>query len=201
MAIKGAIIRYKADIAKAILVTVLIAGWVHYLDVREERMANRELRHKTEWPVILSVASKEGLSQEDMVMLLAIRDAENGAAGMEFGAMDVPNTDLMTQATSAARSLRNNRRRYDKYVQEGAYKGSRRTTTLKEDEKPMDFIEFMGYYGSPTGYGYAPIHSPELKEVKDSHIKVNTNWSSNVRKLTAQYQKQFQDRGINEKTP
>jgi len=198
MGIKRAISLYKADIAKAILFALLIAGWLQWLDGWEERMANKQKRHAREWPVIISVASAEGLSPEDMVMLLAIRDAENGPAGLEFGAMDVKNTDLMTQARSAARSLKNNKKRYDKYVQEGAYKGSRRTVTLKSDEKPMDFTEFMAYYGSPTGYGYAPIHSPELKEVKDSHISVNKNWAPNVRKLTEQYQKQFKERGVAE---
>jgi len=156
-------------------------------------MGNKARRHKDEWPVILSIAVKEGLTPEEQIMLLAIRDAESGPTGTEFGAMDVQNTDLRTQATSAARSLRNNRKRYDQYMQEGEYKGSRRTVALKSEEKPMDFPEFMAYYGSPTGYGYAPIHPPELS---DKHRELNKNWAPNVRKLTEQYQKQFKERGI-----
>ena len=183
--------RFTAEITLTIVIGILLS--LVFTGHRGGMMANRTLRHKAEWPIILSVATKEGLETEDMVMLLAIRDAEAGSAGNEFGAMDVKNTDLYTQATSAARSLRNNRKRYQEYVQEGEYKGGRRTVKLKEGEEAMDFPEFMAYYGGPTGYGYAPIHPAEVSE---SHKKLNANWAPNVRKLTAQYQQQFKQKGV-----
>lgn len=155
-------------------------------------MTNKQRR---EWPIIVSVATRENLSPEDRVILLAMRDAEAGSAGNEFGARDVANTDIYTQATSAARSIKNNRLRYDQYRREGAWKGSRRTVTLKENEKPMDFIEFMAYYGGPTGYGYAPIHAPELREGEKS---LNKNWAPNVRQISEKHQKYFKAKGVAE---
>ncbi len=172
---------------------VLIAGIIILLCWPKGGEMGNALRREQEWPVIISVATKEGLDQKEQVMLLAIRDAENGSPGNEFGAMDVQNTKLYTQATSAARSIRNNRMRYQQYIQEGKYKGSRRSVTLKSDEKPMDFIDFMWRYGGPTGYGYAPVDAAELSE---EHKELNKNWAPNVRKLMEKYQKLFKDKGV-----
>lgn len=57
----------------------------------------------------------------------------------------------------------------------------------------IDFDEFMGYYGSPTGYGYAPIHAPGLSE---NEQKLNKNWAGNLRSLTEKYSKRIREKGV-----
>jgi len=245
-------------------------------------------RQQREWPIILQVAADKKLNPEQTLMLLAIRDAENGPPGYEFGADDVRGTDLKTQAGSAAQSIKNNQARYQKLRQDGivdqsfdginaAFRrivsiGMPEDAALGEDEeksfmewyrgeaekrglhptpgadkyayraywkamneekakmgldkesgemhypseykmegymtpeegkrrgfiavpRDMDFVEYMGYYGSPTGYGYAPIHA---SDVKPEVVELNKNWSKNVRSYMEKYRKHFQEKGVKE---
>jgi len=174
-------------------------------------MANKTsktFRHQREWPTLIKIAREKGLSPEDTVLLLAIRDAEAGPPGYEFGVKAAKNTNLEEQARWAAGSIKANRTRYQQLMQEGRYQGSRRTIGLVDVIKPsenaiigripkmvedIDFPEFMAYYGSPTGYGWAPIHSPNMPE---SESKLNKNWAKNVRKLQAKYTRMLKEKGM-----
>ncbi len=161
-----------------------------------------EHRHSREWPTLLKVASDYNLSKEDTIMLLAIRDAENGGKGFEFGVKQAKGIDLETQAKWCAGSIRANRLRYRQLVQQGVYKGSRRTIGLQDKPivdppsgmilwvKDVEFIEAMAYYLGPTGYGWAPIGLPELTS---SELELNKNWSRSVRSLMEKYKEEVKN--------
>lgn len=170
-------------------------------DMIEQRqggdMTERQIR---EWPVLVKIANEYNLSPEDTILLLAIRDAENGPAGYEFGVKAAKGTNLDTQARWAAGSIRANRARYQRLLQEGLYEGTGRIITIGEPAEgvikvpsDIDFIDFMGYYGSPTGYGWAPIHYQDMPEEEK---RLNLNWAENVKKLYEKYSKMIKEKGV-----
>jgi len=67
-----------------------------------------------EYDVIKQAAERNGCRGDDFLILLAIRKAENGRAGFEFGVVAVKNTDLDTQAGWAAATVVKNRQRWIK---------------------------------------------------------------------------------------
>jgi len=181
----------------ALGVYLILVLFVGRLVMEEGRMANRDFTREREWPVILKVAREYDLSQEQTLMLLAMREAENGPPGHEFGVMPAKGTDLETQAKWAAGSIKANTERYNILRQTGTYQGSRRSIGLSPATgtpfpQDSDFVEFMGYYGGPTGYGWTPIHAPEMKEEEREQHK---NWVPNVRRITEQLRKEFKEKG------
>lgn len=95
----------------------------------------------------------------DARMLAAIRKAENGGPGREFGVTSVPAPDYQSQANVAAESIRNNQDRYE------AEKGYASTTL---DGRITD--EFIAYMGAR----YAPIGAA------NDPTGLNANWVRNV---------------------
>ena len=67
-----------------------------------------------ETETILAAARRNGLGDEQTILLFAIRKAENGPAGREFGVMAAGaiDTNLDTQAGWAAATIARNRQRY-----------------------------------------------------------------------------------------
>ena len=151
----------------------------------EIKMAN--IKHQLEWPAIIQAGRRNGLSDEQIVFLLAMREAENGPAGYEFGSKEVRGTNLDKQAGSAAASIKKNEKRYQQYITTGQY--NRAVLTPKQE--PMDFSEFMGYYGGPYGNGWAPVID---KNGKDTPL--NKNWANNVRFYVDEVNKAFSQKGI-----
>ena len=158
-------------------------------------MPGQRSQQEKEWPTLVKVAREKGLTQEDTLLLLAIRGAEQGPAGFEFGVKAAKGTDLAEQARWSANTIKNNRLRFNQLQTEFIYPGSRRQVTREMfwDSPNPDFIEFMGYYGGPTGYGWAPIHYQAMPE---KERRSNQNWSKNVRSLMEKYRKQFKEKGI-----
>jgi hypothetical protein len=107
-------------------------------------------RHQREWPVILQVAREYDLDPAQTIMLLAMREAENGPKGFEFGVKPAKNTNLETQARWAAGSIKQNTIRYNKLMQEGVYRGARRSVAigLEKDVKlsEKDEAKFKQWY-------------------------------------------------------
>lgn len=87
---------------------------------------------KAEYPTILKAAKRNMCDGNDLLLLLAIRHAENGRKGLEFGVMHPKafNTNLDIQAGWAAATIIKNRKRWNG-------KG--------------DFIEFLGSRYAPIG--------------------------------------------------
>ena len=82
---------------------------------------------KTELPVIQKAAERNNCCGDDFIILLAVRMAENGPEGTEFGVLHprAIDTDLDTQAGWAAATVVKNRIRYN------------------QQKRKEDFIEFL----------------------------------------------------------
>jgi hypothetical protein len=175
----------RSELSVGIWLIIFLAIGIYGLEQVKE--VGMRARHKKEWPALIKVAREYNLSAEDTMLLLAIRDAENGPVGYEFGVKAAKGTNLEEQAKWTAGSIRANRTRYQEYLtEETGYRG----TVAGED--PMDFPEFMAYYGSPTGYGWAPIRG----EIPEDEKKLNWNWAPNVRELQTKYTRLFKEKGV-----
>jgi len=96
-------------------------------------------------------AAAERNNCDDLVILLAIRKAENGATGKEFGIKGKAwGTDLSTQAGWAACTVRNHRIRH------------------REHDCGLDFIACLSRRYCPVGAANDPDN-------------LNKNWARNVR--------------------
>lgn len=108
--------------------------------------------HITLWaeiPIIRRAAERNGLiyGSDDWFILLAIRRAENGREGLEFGIMNKRANDLDSQAGWASATILNNRKRW---IEAGT---------------PGTFIEFLGQRYCPRTDGIAG-HRNWLKNVE-----------------------------------
>lgn len=148
------------------------------------------LKHKNEWPALVRIAREKGLNDQQTMFLLAMREAENGPQGFEFGVKAARGTNLEEQARWAAATIIKNDKRYNDYLR-GKYVGSLRTTELKSGEKPLDFSTFFAHHGSPTGYGWAPIENVPAKEKM-----LNQNWPGNVNLIKQEIADEFTKRGV-----
>jgi len=83
--------------------------------------------------IALRVAKQESLTAEETKLLLALRAAENGGPGREYGVLSIPAPTQEQQARIAARSIKANKRRWE------AAGG------------PVDFVSFMGSRWAPVG--------------------------------------------------
>ena len=110
-----------------------------------------------EQDVIFHVSAQIGVPA---LMLAAIRLAENGGPGREFGVLSEAADTYTAQARSCALSIRNNQYRY----------------VLKTAQWPIDsatgqlsrgFVEFMALRWAPPGVGNDPTN-------------LNANWPGNV---------------------
>ena len=88
---------------------------------------------KKELPVIRMAAERNHCTGDLFTILLAIRMAENGRSGFEFGVIAVKGTDLETQAAWAAATVVKN---YQRWLGAG---------------KPNDYIDFLGDRYCPVG--------------------------------------------------
>ena len=111
-------------------------------------------KHGKEYDTIMDAATSNGISRDDhenLSLLFAIRKAEHGGPGIEFGVLHpkAKGTDLRTQAGWAAATVMKNRSRHN-------------------PKKDGDFIAFLGSR-------YAP------KNVENDPTGLNANWIDNVR--------------------
>ena len=107
--------------------------------------------------VILRVAAQVGVPA---TFLAAVRIAEGGGLGREFGVLSENAPDYLTQALITASSIRNNQYRYVK-----AHDGQWPTTPA--GELSMEFIEFMASRWAPSG-------------AENDPTGLNKNWAGNV---------------------
>jgi len=105
-----------------------------------------------EYNSIKTAADRNNCTGEDLLILFAIRKAENGPKGLEFGVMHpkAKNTNLNIQAGWAAATIVKNRQRWE------------------DAGKPEDFITFLGKKYAPVG-------------VENDPEGLNVNWVKNVK--------------------
>lgn len=65
-----------------------------------------------EYEIIMAAAARNACVGDDLLILFAIRKAENGPPGLEFGVLCQAGTDLDTQAGWAAATIVKNRKRW-----------------------------------------------------------------------------------------
>jgi len=168
---------------------------------------NLQFKHEREWPVILKAARDNNLTPEQTVQLLAMRETENGPKGYEFGVKSARGTNLDRQAREAAASIKKNQGRYNTLLTTGVFKGDQRTvglTPIAPSGLPhamvrpdIGFEEFMAHYGSPTGYGWAPVHA----NLPAGEISLNKNWAPNFKSNILKLQTYFKDKGLPKAEP
>ena len=116
-----------------------------------------------EYDAILKAAVRNGVKEntEDFFILLAIRKAENGRPGREFGILHprAKDTNLDTQAGWAAATVRKNRERWKKAGSKG------------------DFITFLGNKYCPVGAENDPTG------LNKHWIKNVTSWTKKLQQL------------------
>lgn len=71
-----------------------------------------KLTLKAEWPTIKRAADRNRCVGDDYLLLLAIRKAENGRAGLEFGIMNPKANNLDKQAGWAAATIVKHHKRF-----------------------------------------------------------------------------------------
>jgi hypothetical protein len=115
-----------------------------------------------EFATIAAAARRNGLSEELFPVLLAMRKAENGGPGVEFGVLHprAKGTNLDTQAGWAAATLAKN---YQRWLAQGGKKG--------------DIESFIPYFQKV----YAPVG------VSNDPNNLNNNWAKNVIGLYRQF--------------
>jgi hypothetical protein len=133
-------------------------------DYHQRFHSNLQKEFKNEYDTILAAAKRNNIPDTDydnLSMLYAIRRAENGRMGREFGVLspkamqqkgDTPQTTLDRQAGWAASSILANRKRYD------------------ASDKSQSFETFMGNKWAPQGVANDPNN-------------LNKNWATNVTKF------------------
>ena len=102
---------------------------------------------ESEFVIIEAAAKRNGCEGDDFLILLAIRKAENGRAGRQFGVMhpDAIDTDLDTQAGWAAATIVKNRSRWElggRPALEGGGKPDTADASSRADQ--IEFIKFLG---------------------------------------------------------
>jgi hypothetical protein len=110
-------------------------------------------KHGNEYDTIMDAAINNGISKTDkqnLSLLFAIRKAENGGPGVEFGVLHpkAKGTNLRTQAGWAAATIMKNRARHN-------------------PKEHGDFISFLGGRYAPKG-------------AENDPKGLNSNWISNV---------------------
>jgi len=116
-----------------------------------------------ELPAIRRAAERNNCRGDDFLILLAIRKAENGRAGREFGIMHPAaiDTDLETQAAWAAATIVKNRQRWSQEVFIAIGEGK----PVRAAASGPGFIEFLADRYCPSSID--PVG--------------NINWKENVR--------------------
>jgi hypothetical protein len=104
---------------------------------------------------ILIAANRNGIEPgtDNWLILLAIRKAENGGEGKQFGIMNPKANDLDSQAGWCAATIMKNRERYE---------------AIPDKTDNHSFIEFLGSRYCPVGASNDPDG-------------LNVNWIGNVR--------------------
>jgi len=105
--------------------------------------------------IILQTAAIRGI---DARLLAAIRKAEMGGPGREFGVLSIPAPTYQDQANIAANTIRNNVSRYE---------GDTGLSAMLDGRYTDSFIAYLGAKYAPIGAGNDPSG-------------LNANWITNV---------------------
>lgn len=91
-----------------------------------------EIKHKKEWSELVEIARKNGLDNDQTIILLAYRELYSYADGYQFRRLNVTEKTLEAQATSMAQEIKYKESFYQAYLKRSA-----------PNEYIKDFIEYM----------------------------------------------------------
>lgn len=91
-----------------------------------------EIKHKSEWPRIVKIGKDNNLDNEQIIILLALREFEDGPDGYEFRCLEAIGHGLEQQTLAMAKTIKWREFYYQKYLKR-----------LVVEETPHDFIEYL----------------------------------------------------------
>lgn len=65
-----------------------------------------KIKHKDEWPELIEVGRKSNLDNDQIILLLALRETENGPEGCEFRELSTIGSGLKAQAITVAKNIK-----------------------------------------------------------------------------------------------
>ena len=134
-----------------LIIIVILAVTQQYLTLPIHKSSFLKQEFSDEYSIITAAALRNGCGEDNKLILFAIRKAENGPPGNEFGikCKKHSNTNLDQQAACAAVTIMNNRKRWN------------------QAGKPCDFIIYL-----------ANVYCPQEvdPEGHDNWIKNVTYW-------------------------
>lgn len=89
------------------------------------------IKHKDEWPQLVEIGRLTRLVPEEIILLLVLREIEDGGFNNEFNILSVKDTNYMLQAMAMARHIVFVDYQYQKYLKSHA------------DEKVMPYLEYF----------------------------------------------------------
>ena len=97
------------------------------------------MKHKDEQTRLINTGRQQGLTEDQLYFLIALRKLEDGTINNEFNIKAVQNTSFEEQTLWAIASIKANEKRWQRYIKEQSY---------------MDFPAFFVYLGGPYGNGW-----------------------------------------------
>lgn len=91
-----------------------------------------ELKYKSEWPEIIKLAKYQLIDYELILIVLALRESEDGPEGHEFNRLDSMSTTLDGQTRAVCGFIKARDREYQKYI-----------VRLNPKDEFFDFIEYI----------------------------------------------------------
>lgn len=120
------------------------------------------MKYLKEWPSLITLGESRGLVKEQIYLLLALRELEDGPKGNEFSVRAVQHSTLDEQAIWAIDSIKANQKRWQRYILGQSY---------------MDFVSFFAYIGGPYGTGW--------------HEKLDLEWVNKLKELMKGIEDEF----------
>jgi len=73
------------------------------------------LKHKDEYPILVNLARHNGLTSDQIVLFLALREMIDGPKGTEYGEFSMKNTNLKTQGICTIERIKRAQQNYQHY--------------------------------------------------------------------------------------
>lgn len=94
-----------------------------------------ELKHKLEWPEIIRLSEIRSFTYDNKILLLALREIEDGEEGHEFNRLDAMGITLEAQTRAMIRFIQDKEKEYQKYI-------------ARTEDEPFSFIEYISISNS-----------------------------------------------------
>ena len=111
------------------------------------------MKHKQEWTKLVNIGERNGLIEEQIILLIALRELEDGIKGNEFNLKIAQTTSLEIQAENMSKLIKENQKYYNYYITSG-------------NNKYLDFSEYFLQYCNIIDYSSTKTKA-DIKKLKD----------------------------------